>query len=249
MTTMNRQQAVEVLEQMRDMGTPPCIFAHDEEELAALDLAIAALRDEAGEAGNEFFVVPEGLHPHTVNLVARFATALAEKLAAAERKYGYSDNWAKPDWMDDCRKKLVEHVTKGDPRDVAAYCAFLWHHGEATRPAPQPAKVAEGFVVVPDAFASVMAEVERATRKFPTWPTDPLHAVAVLGEEFGELTKAVLQSVYEPHKVKPGEVRTEAVQTAAMALRFLLSLDRYDYAPGVQHEQQALTAAQQEKAK
>jgi len=89
------------------------------------------------DSGNEFFVVPEGLHPHTVNLVARFATALAEKLASAERKYGYSDGWADPSWMDECRRKLVEHVAKGDPRDVAAYCAFLWHHGESTA-APQP---------------------------------------------------------------------------------------------------------------
>lgn len=38
----------------------------------------------------------------------------------------------------------------------------------------------------------VMDEVRRATQKFPTWPNDPLHAVAILGEEFGELTKAVL---------------------------------------------------------
>jgi NTP pyrophosphatase (non-canonical NTP hydrolase) len=82
-----------------------------------------------------------------------------------------------------------------------------------------------------------LAEVERATRKFPTWPTDPLHALAVLGEEFGELTKAVLQSVYEPHKVEAGEVRTEAIQTAAMALRFLASLDRYEYRAGEQHAQ------------
>lgn len=85
---------------------------------------------------------------------------------------------------------------------------------------------------------AVISELARATAKFPTWPTDPLHAVAVLGEEFGELTKAVLQSVYEPHKVKPGEVRTEAIQTAAMAIRFLMSLDRYEYTPGVQHEQE-----------
>jgi hypothetical protein len=85
--------------------------------------------------------------------------------------------------------------------------------------------------------AAVLAELELATTKFPTWPTDPLHALAVLGEEFGELGKAVLQSVYEPHKVKPGEVRAEAVQTAAMALRFLMSLDAYVYAPGEQHQQ------------
>lgn len=85
----------------------------------------------------------------------------------------------------------------------------------------------------------VRDEVARATKKFPTWPTDPLHALAVLGEEFGELTKAVLQSVYEPHKSNPAEVRKEAEQTAAMALRFLASLDAYAYVPGVQHEQRS----------
>jgi NTP pyrophosphatase (non-canonical NTP hydrolase) len=46
----------------------------------------------------------------------------------------------------------------------------------------------------------VQAELARAVAKFPTWPTDPLHALAVLGEEFGELTKAMLQHTYEPHK-------------------------------------------------
>lgn len=89
-------------------------------------------------------------------------------------------------------------------------------------------------------LSSATAELARAVRKFPTWPTDPLHAVAVLGEEFGELTKAVLQSVYEPHKVTPGEVRTEAVQTAAMALRFLQSLDVYTYERSEQHAQRPL---------
>lgn len=68
----------------------------------------------------------------TVNLVVRFARALSAKLAAAEAKYGYSDGWMSPDWMDECRAKLLEHIAKGDPRDVAAYCAFLWHHGEST---------------------------------------------------------------------------------------------------------------------
>lgn len=73
-----------------------------------------------------------GLHPQTVNLVVRFARALAAKLAAAEVKYGYSDGWLSPNWMDECRAKLLEHVAKGDPIDVAAYCAFLWHHGAST---------------------------------------------------------------------------------------------------------------------
>lgn len=83
----------------------------------------------------------------------------------------------------------------------------------------------------------VITELQRATEKFPTWPTDPLHAVAILGEEYGELNKAVLQSIYEPHKSSPDEVREEAIQTAAMALRFLLSLDKYDYRECEQHKQ------------
>ena len=83
----------------------------------------------------------------------------------------------------------------------------------------------------------VFAEVERATKKFPTWPTDPLHALAVLGEEFGELTKEMLQLTYEPHKTSPEKVKTEAIQTAAMAMRLLMSLDRYHYQPTSQHRQ------------
>lgn len=83
----------------------------------------------------------------------------------------------------------------------------------------------------------ILSELRRAITKFPTWPTDPLHALAVVGEEFGELTKAMLQLTYEPHKTSAEEVRTEALQTAAMALRLYHSLDRYEYKPGVQHEQ------------
>jgi hypothetical protein len=90
----------------------------------------------------------------------------------------------------------------------------------------------------PQVALEVLAELQRATVKFPTWPTDPLHALAVLGEEFGELNKALLQLTYEPHKTTRAEVRTEALQTAAMALRLLMSLDRYEYRPGAQHSQQ-----------
>ena len=100
---------------------------------------------------------------------------------------------------------------------------------------PEPAPEPQGEPV-----ALVLAEVAKATQKFPTWPTDPLHALAVLGEEYGELNKAVLQFVYEPHKTSADEIRTEAIQTAAMALRFLASLDRYQYTPGNQHHQAPL---------
>jgi NTP pyrophosphatase (non-canonical NTP hydrolase) len=83
----------------------------------------------------------------------------------------------------------------------------------------------------------ITAEAARAMVKFPTWPTDPLHALAVLGEEYGELTKAMLQQTYEPHKTTLEEVRTEAIQTAAMAMRLVMSLDRYQYRHSEQHNQ------------
>ncbi|MCA8461309.1 hypothetical protein LGN14_16075 [Burkholderia multivorans] len=80
--------------------------------------------------------IPDELHPDTAKLVRRFARALANKLLAAQRKYGYSDNWMRDGWADECRAELMRHIQKGDPRDVAAYCAFLWHHNESTAPAP-----------------------------------------------------------------------------------------------------------------
>lgn len=80
--------------------------------------------------------IPQNLHPDTTDLVLRFASALATKLRKAEQKYGYDNGWKSPDWMDECRKRLREHLEKGDPRDVAAYCAFLWHHGESTASKP-----------------------------------------------------------------------------------------------------------------
>ncbi|WP_237567173.1 hypothetical protein [Burkholderia thailandensis] len=83
--------------------------------------------------------IPAELHHDTAKLVRRFARALANKLLAAQRKYGYSDNWMRDGWADECRAELMRHIQKGDPRDVAAYCAFLWHHNESTATTPSPA--------------------------------------------------------------------------------------------------------------
>lgn len=83
----------------------------------------------------------------------------------------------------------------------------------------------------------VIDELRRAVAKFPTWPTDPLHALNILGEEFGELAKEVLQMVYEPDKASKTKIQSEAIQTAAMAIRFLASLDAYEYTPSKQHRQ------------
>lgn len=76
--------------------------------------------------------MPAGLHPDTQKLVADFSTALAEKLYKAQLKYGYSDNWKRDGWAEECLQHFQQHIVKGDPRDVAAYCAFMWFHGWST---------------------------------------------------------------------------------------------------------------------
>lgn len=87
-------------------------------------------------------------------------------------------------------------------------------------------------------FEEVQQELQRAIQKFPLWPTDPLHAFAVVGEECGEAQREALQLVYEPHKSTPESLKQEVLQLAAMCFRFLLSTQRYDYKPCAQHAQE-----------
>lgn len=68
----------------------------------------------------------------TDDLVDRFAVAMRDKLAKAEVKYGYTDEWLEADWEQSCRDQMNEHIRKGDPTDVAIYAAFMWHHGWST---------------------------------------------------------------------------------------------------------------------
>lgn len=72
--------------------------------------------------------IPDDLHPDTAALVAAFAQALAEKLRKSEIKHGYSDGWKDKHWQHECSQQLIRHLAKGDPIDVAVYCAFMWHH-------------------------------------------------------------------------------------------------------------------------
>lgn len=79
----------------------------------------------------------DSLHPETRQLVNDFAKALAEKLAKAEQKYGYRDDWRTANWEAECRAELIRHINKGDPLDVAAYCAFMWRRGWSTDREPR----------------------------------------------------------------------------------------------------------------
>lgn len=107
-------------------------------------------------------VIPSELHPDTQKLVTDFCTALAEKLYKAQLKYGHSDNWSYANWEIECQTAFHEHIAKGDPRDVAAYCAFMWYHGwktEAAQPAPV---VPEGYKLVPTELTSEMVKAFRS---------------------------------------------------------------------------------------
>nr|WP_224324305.1 hypothetical protein [Klebsiella oxytoca] len=93
-------------------------------------------------------VVPSELHPDTQKLVIDFCTALAEKLYKAQLKYGYEADWKQDGWTSQCQAHFHQHIAKGDPRDVAAYCAFMWYHGwktEAAQTAPVVTFYREGI--------------------------------------------------------------------------------------------------------
>lgn len=83
-------------------------------------------------------VISPDLHPDTQKLVTDFCTALAEKLYKAQLKYGYDADWKKDNWSTQCLSHFHQHIAKGDPRDVAAYCAFMWYHGWKTEPVSGP---------------------------------------------------------------------------------------------------------------
>lgn len=89
---------------------------------------------EAMEKAQQAPSMPLGLHQDTQKLVADFCTALAEKLYKAQLKYGYDTDWRQDWWQSQCREHFYQHIAKGDPRDVAAYCAFMWWHGWSTKP-------------------------------------------------------------------------------------------------------------------
>ena len=66
---------------------------------------------------------------------------------------------------------------------------------------------------------AVLAEVARTESIHPHWPVDFVHGAAIVAEEAGELVRAALNSHY--HHADPDEMRTEAIHTAATAIRFL----------------------------
>lgn len=83
------------------------------------------------------------------------------------------------------------------------------------------------------ALKDALNEISKAEEKFPTWPQDAYRAVAVLGEEYGELLQALNEFTYED-KSTYEDVKKEAIQTAAMAIRFLKYINEYTFDKGFQ---------------
>lgn len=83
----------------------------------------------------------------------------------------------------------------------------------------------------------IKREMARSLRKFPTWPTDPLHALGVVSEEHGELVKEVMVGVYAPAARRLGKITQEAIQLVVASTRFVMSLEHYSYTRSHQHPQ------------
>jgi hypothetical protein len=103
---------------------------------ALCDLALKAIGASSAEGACQV-AIPEGLHPETTKHLLAFCGAMAGKLRKAEQKYGYSDGWLRDDWQQECLENMHEHIAKGDPRDVANYCMFMWVHGWPTKISPR----------------------------------------------------------------------------------------------------------------
>jgi hypothetical protein len=80
-------------------------------------------------------------------------------------------------------------------------------------------------------FAEIDKEIKRAENKFPIWPDDFVIQAAIVCEESGELLKATLDfrncggSVAKLEAIMQ-DIKMEAIQTAAMAIRFIENFPR-----------------------
>jgi lipopolysaccharide biosynthesis regulator YciM len=68
-------------------------------------------------------------------------------------------------------------------------------------------------------YNEVEAELQRAKNIHPDWPDDLYVQLAVMQEEAGEVTKAILDFSF--HKGPAGDIKKELIQTAAMCMRML----------------------------
>ena len=71
-------------------------------------------------------------------------------------------------------------------------------------------------------YNEIDAELKFAKTKHPDFPTDMFQQLAIMQEEAGEVTKAVLHYHFEYAHLT--DVKNELIQTAAMCIRMLENL-------------------------
>lgn len=72
-------------------------------------------------------------------------------------------------------------------------------------------------------MTEIREELKRAKEKYPEWPDDIVHQVAIMAEESGESVRASLNHYYHGEDIN--KLRYELIQTAAMCLRCIEWID------------------------
>jgi len=72
---------------------------------------------------------------------------------------------------------------------------------------------------------AIFLELGKAEERHPFWPTDKVHAAAIVTEEAGELLQAANSYEETADKDYLNDMRKEAIQTACVSIRFLLNLE------------------------
>lgn len=74
----------------------------------------------------------------------------------------------------------------------------------------------------------IIDELERAEKKYSSWPENTVHAVAIIFEKAGEMIQSAIEYEYG-ERTNPCLLHhvNEAIQTAAMALRFIVNFSPY----------------------
>lgn len=74
-------------------------------------------------------------------------------------------------------------------------------------------------------FDLVLLELESAYKNHPIWPGNHVTGAAIILEEAGELIQSVLDVYWHGLIEEKSNMVDEAIQTAAMVVRFLIELD------------------------
>lgn len=83
---------------------------------------------------------------------------------------------------------------------------------------------------IDEAILLIKQELSKAEKIHPEWPTDKIHAAAIVSEESGELVQACNDYVNDifdrstKEKYHKIVMQTEAIHTAVTAIRFLINM-------------------------